>query len=1025
MPPTATEQNHAPQDECYIYSVCQQCNTNCGIKVKLSQGHINRIAGNPYSPWTLTPHIDYTTPLSETLPLEGALCPKGYAGIQTIYDPYRLKKVLKRVGKRGENRWKSIDFHEAIQEIVQGGNLFDEGQIDGLAHLASLRDSQILRQLATDAQAVAQKKLSLSDFHTKHAEHLHHFIDPNHPDLGVKNNQICYSWGRLKGGRNEFGQRFFRDGLGTINTHGHTTVCQGSLYFTCKAMSDQFHQGHFRNGKKFYWQADTNHAEFIIFVGANPLEANYGPPLRASKLSQNMVHGAQRIAVVDPRCSKTAARAWKWIPVHPHGVAALGMGMLRWILEHHKYDARYLQNCTQHAAHEDKEPTWTQAAWLVKILPDGTPGPFLRASDLGQALEKRIHHESEWLFDAFVTLQNNIPVFFDPNDQEQTIHGELFVDTQLQGQAVKSVLQIYKEAAFEKSLEQWAQEAGTTTEEIQELAKEFTAHGKKAVADIHRGASQHTNGFYTVAVWMVLNTLLGNCGWKGGLAQASTYDSSGTKAQGPYFPFAVEQEKKCVPWGLSIIRHGAEYEKSTLFNGFPAQRMWYPFASDIYQEIIPSARDSYPYQIKALFLYMAAPTYSLPAGHALMDILRDPQKIPLIVASDITVGETSLYADYIFPDASYLERWEFPGSHPSQICKVAPVRQPCVAPLTETVTVYGQDMPITWEATLLAFAEALQLPTFGPHAFGPDQHLLREEDMYLRMVANIAYGEHTDGSQKVCAASAEEIALFLQARQHLASTTFDAARWKRIVGENLWPHVVTVLNRGGRFENFAEATDHDYLRHAYTGMISIYFDNFTRIRHAMTGKTYFPHAHALPGPVDCLGHPLPDREQGYDLMLITYKSITQCKTRTAGNYWLHTIQPENFLDMAASDAARLEIKNGDTVKILSASNPQGLWNIHDTHSKAIVAKVNVIQGLRPGVVAFSLGYGHWANGAGAMTIDDVPIASDARRATGFHANAVMRLDPVLKNTGLCDTVGGSAVFYQSFVKVIKVSQSHE
>jgi hypothetical protein len=32
----------------------------------------------------------------------------------------------------------------------------------------------------------------------------------------------------------------------------------------------------------------------------------------------------------------------------------------------------------------------------------------------------------------------------------------------------------------------------------------------------------------------------------------------------------------------------------------------------------------------------------------------------------------------------------------------------------------------------------------------------------------------------------------------------------------------------------------------------------------------------------------------------------------------------------------------------------------------------------------------------------------------------MRVDPVLKNTGLVDLTGGSAVFYQSQVKLVKV-----
>ena len=86
----------------------------------------------------------------------------------------------------------------------------------------------------------------------------------------------------------------------------------------------------------------------------------------------------------------------------------------------------------------------------------------------------------------------------------------------------------------------------------------------------------------------------------------------------------------------------------------------------------------------------------------------------------------------------------------------------------------------------------------------------------------------------------------------------------------------------------------------------------------------------------------------------------------------------------------------------------------------MIGQVRVMQGIRPGVAAFSLGHGHWANGAGEVIIDGVRVAGDSRRSTGVHANAAMRVDPVLKNTGLVDTVGGSAVFYQSQVKLVKV-----
>jgi len=72
------------------------------------------------------------------------------------------------------------------------------------------------------------------------------------------------------------------------------------------------------------------------------------------------------------------------------------------------------------------------------------------------------------------------------------------------------------------------------------------------------------------------------------------------------------------------------------------------------------------------------------------------------------------------------------------------------------------------------------------------------------------------------------------------------------------------------------------------------------------------------------------------------------------------------------------------------------------------------------MVEFSLGQGHWAYRASPVVIDGMEVPADARRATGIHANAAMRVDPFLKNTGLEDIVGGSAVFYQSQVKLVKV-----
>ena len=88
--------------------------------------------------------------------------------------------------------------------------------------------------------------------------------------------------------------------------------------------------------------------------------------------------------------------------------------------------------------------------------------------------------------------------------------------------------------------------------------------------------------------------------------------------------------------------------------------------------------------------------------------------------------------------------------------------------------------------------------------------------------------------------------------------------------------------------------------------------------------------------------------------------------------------------------------------------------------KPRIGKSRSTEGMRAGVIGFSLGHGHWAYGAGDVVIDGVKVPGDPRRGTGVHANAAMRVDPVLKNTGLVDLTGGSAVFYQTQVKLVKV-----
>jgi len=376
-----------------------------------------------------------------------------------------------------------------------------------------------------------------------------------------------------------------------------------------------------------------------------------------------------------------------------------------------------------------------------------------------------------------------------------------------------------------------------------------------------------------------------------------------------------------------------------------------------------------------------------------------------------------MYADYIFPDVSYLERWEFHGSHPSIPQKVQPVRNPVIAPLTTTAKVFGEEQPLTLETMIFGIAEKMNLPGFGKDGLGKDRNLYRAEDFYLPMVANIAAGDKP--GDEVPDATDEELKIFEAARKHLPKIVFDVQRWKAIVGEQWWKKVVFVMNRGGRFQDYEKAFEGEKFKNKYGQLINVYLEKYVKSKSAITGKklagiaSYFPIA-------DVTGKEVNDEPDGFKLHMITFRDITQTKSRTIVDYWLSALRPENFVMINSADAKQYGFKEGDKVKFTSKSNPEGVWDLKNGIKKPMIGKVKVTEGIRPGIIGFSLGHGHWAAGSSDVVIDGKKIKGDPRRATGVHANAAMRLDDYLKNTCLLDPVGGSVSFYDTKVKLIKV-----
>ena len=93
-----------------IPGMCQLCSTVCGIIGYVKEGRLIKVEGNPQDPNS-----------------RGHLCARGQAALNHLYHPERLLYPLKRVGARGEGKWKRISWDQALDEIA--------------AKLKSVRDS--------------------------------------------------------------------------------------------------------------------------------------------------------------------------------------------------------------------------------------------------------------------------------------------------------------------------------------------------------------------------------------------------------------------------------------------------------------------------------------------------------------------------------------------------------------------------------------------------------------------------------------------------------------------------------------------------------------------------------------------------------------------------------------------------------------------------------------------------------------------------------------------------------------------
>ncbi len=273
-----------------IPSACWQCVTRDGIIGYVEDGRLVKIEGNPELPRT-----------------NGKLCARGQAGVNVIYNPDRLFFPLKRVGKRGEGKWQKISWDDALDLLINGGEIAGR-KVKGLKTLR----------------------------------------DEGHPE------KFMFHYGRMKGSDGKIIKDFFLTAYGTGTVGNHTGICE-SAKWTAQELTWGSH----------YDNWDFDNTKFILNFGSNVLECHTNHVPEAQRCIAAMAKGVP-MYTFDVRLSNTAAKSTEWIPIIPGTDLAVVLAMCNVLLQNGIVDREFIETYTNVTVDELKShlaqytPIWAQ-----------------------------------------------------------------------------------------------------------------------------------------------------------------------------------------------------------------------------------------------------------------------------------------------------------------------------------------------------------------------------------------------------------------------------------------------------------------------------------------------------------------------------------------------------------------------------------------------------------------------------------------------------------------------------------------
>ncbi len=936
-------------------TTCIGCTTQCGVRVKIDKktDKVVRVLGNPYNLLSTDPWLPYATSIKESYGLlsqkgnfatyRSNVCARGNSIFDKIDDSFRVLKPLKRVGRRGENKWKEIEIEELIEEIVNGGDLFGEGVVKGLKDV---------RDTTTP-------------------------INPDEPVFGPKSNGLCMIGTTHEGRFKTVIHRFLKS-FGTANFMGHTSICGLSM-----RAGEAAYLGNFK--KYPHLKPDFEHTRYLLSIGTPPGQAGNPFKRQGKLLCRARTEGDIEYVIVSPMQGNSdtlaAGTRSNWIPIIPGTDLAFVMGVLQEIINNKLYNSKYLSMPSAQAMERMGDASWTNATHLIIQDKEGF-GHILKENKIAMVLD---------------AADNQLKPAPRVNQAILDFQGE--VDLNGRTYKVQTAFHELKKNVNACTMEHYAGDCGVAVERMRQVALDFTSHGRRASVDCH-GGTMHTTGFYTTYAVMMLGAMVGNLNYKGGMSAGggSYKDFVGKR----YNLFAYKGKSKVKATRIDKTRMA--YEKTNEFknkvaagkNPYPAKDTWYPFTNALESEVVTNSAKGYPYKLDVLLTMNSNFMYGTSGGqNHLEELIKDPKKaVPLFIAVDPFINETSKYADYIIPDSVLYETWGVVHAWAGYQTKITGLRFPVIKPRQDT---FKDGQPIEMLSFIIALGKRLNLPGFGKKSIkgndGTWYSFDRPEDIYLRVFENIAL----DGTP-VPDATDEDI--------QLSGIEEYVPSLKSICSAN-WRKTAYVMARGGRFQGKEESYQGEFITHRYKKPIQIYNETVGTTKNSLTGERHsgtvkYYSQQTVKGRSYADLYP----KEKFPLTAFAFKSNVLATPDTASSR-LKEIKYTTYVDINPQTAEAFGLRHGDLVKVASAQGET-------------TGYLRLRHGVHPDTVGVEQGAGRLGEGAVDVEINGVVFKGLTSRKTGVFLNKIGLMDPDRELALSTDFVCGSNTRQAIPVKITRI-----